>query len=42
MPMHYTDFSEAVKNEKFQKKHSDIFLDFAKNIDRGYMLELPR
>ena len=32
MPMQYTDFSEAVKSEKFQLKNLDIFLAFVHNI----------
>ena len=30
------------KNDNFQMKNCDIFLIFAQNTDRGYMLELPR
>ena len=30
------------KNGNFQMKHCDIFLIFAKNIDRGYTLEPPQ
>ena len=30
------------KNEKFQRKNSDIFHIFAQNIDCGYSLEPPR
>ena len=40
--MQYTDFFKFVKFENFQKKSFDIFLIFAQNIDRGYMLEPPR
>ena len=39
--MQYTDLSEAVKIENFQKKF-DAFLDFAQNIDCLYMSEPPR
>ena len=31
-----------LKNENFQIKNSDIFHNFAQNIDCGYSLELPR
>ena len=41
MPMQYIELSESVKNENFQKKFFDIFLNFAQNIDCGYTLEPP-
>ena len=35
-------FFKVVKNESFQQKFFDIFLNFAQNIDCGYTLEPPR
>ena len=40
--MQYTDIFNVVKNENIQKKKFHIFIIFAKNIDCGYMLDLPR
>ena len=40
--MQYTEIFLALKFEKFQLKHFDIFLIFAQNIDCGYKLEPPR
>ena len=40
-PMQYTAIFHCCKNDNFQMKNSDIFLIFAQNIDRGYMLEPP-
>ena len=35
----YTAIFHGCKNDNFQVKNCDIFLTFAQNIDRGYMLE---
>ena len=40
--MQYTEIFKAVKNENFQWKCLDIFLNFAQTIDCGYTLEPPR
>ena len=40
-PMQYTVIFRSCKKENFQMKKYDIFLTFAQNIDRGYMLEPP-
>ena len=37
--MQYTAFFKVVKMNNFLIKNYDIFLVFAKNIDRGYTLE---
>ena len=38
-PMRYTVIFHDCKNDYFQMKNCDIFLDFAQNIDRGNRLE---
>ena len=35
-PMHYTAIFHGCKNDNFQMKNCDIFLIFARNIDRGF------
>ena len=40
-PMQYTVIFHGCKNDYFQMKNCDIFLIFARNIDRGYTLEPP-
>ena len=40
-PIQYTVIFHGCKNDYFQMKNCDIFLIFAQNIDRGYMLEPP-
>ena len=42
-PMQYTRIFHFCKNNynNFQMKNCDIFLNFAQNRDRGYMLEPP-
>ena len=37
-PMLYTAIFHGCKNGNFQMKNCDIFLIFAQNVDRGYML----
>ena len=40
--MEYTEIFKAVKKMKICSRKKYIFLIFAKNIDCGYTLELPR
>ena len=40
-PMLYTAIFHGCKNDYFQKKNCDIFLNFAQNIDCRYTLEPP-
>ena len=42
MSVQYTAIFNGCKNDNFQMKFFDIFLIFAQNIDRGYMLEPPQ
>ena len=42
MPMQYIEIFKVIKNENFQWKFFNIFLNFAQNIDCGYTLEPPR
>ena len=39
MPMQFTANFNSCKNDKFKMKICNIFLIFAQNIDRGYVLE---
>ena len=41
-PMQYKATFTAVKNDKFQMKKFEFFLNFAQNIDCGYTLETPQ
>ena len=41
-PMLSTAIFQGCKNNNFQMKKSDIFLNFTQNIDRWYLLEPPR
>ena len=41
-PMQYTVIFHGCKNNNFQMKNCDIFLNFAVNIHRGYTLEPPQ
>ena len=41
-PMQYTAIVHCCKNDNFQMKNCDIFLIFAKKLDRGYTLEPPQ
>ena len=41
-PIQYTVIFHGCKNDYFQMKNYDIFLIFAQNIDRGYLLEPPQ
>ena len=41
MSMYYADILKAVNMIIFKMKSVDIFLIFAQNIDRGYMLKPP-
>ena len=38
-PMKYTAIFHCCKNDNFQMKNCDIFLNFAQNIEHGYTLE---
>ena len=40
--MQYTAIFHGCKNDNFQMKNCDIVLILAKNIDHGYMLDLPQ
>ena len=40
--MQHTVTFKVVKNENFEKKSFDSFLNFAQNIDCGHTLEPPR
>ena len=42
MSVQYTAIFHGCKNDNFQMKCFDIFLNFAQNIDCGYTLEPPR
>ena len=41
-PIQYTVISQGYKNDYFQMNNSNIFLNFAQNIDFGYTLEPPQ
>ena len=40
-PCNILQFFHGCKNDNFLMKNCDVFLIFAQNIDRWYMLELP-